>query len=637
MSRETNPSIIIGTTDKNLSDLNRILKKRNISVSFESNPNQLIEKLNTTFFNVAVIDSDFCEPPFTELIKRIRSLCPKTELIAITDTLPYGSEKYENTVGKYVYGHVEKPVNKNYVITLTLKAIEKQMLTTNSEDKNVKKPEAQTKAVGTAETQNDKFLLSSSVNSLNTAVTITDMKRKIIYINQAHVRTFGYKPEELMGKKSEVLYPQDDPAGVSSKIYEALTMVGWEGERLALRKDGGAFPVYEKTSVIKDESGRELGIVSVIDDITSRKRLQQALKESEERYRTFVETAKSAIIAVDEKGRIILFNPAAEGIFGYKKEELLNREFSVLFPERYKDIYKTELKQGANQSYKPTESASELSGLHKNGEEFPIDISLSSCRVDGRPILTAIIFDITERKNLEEQVLQSAKLAAVGELISGVTHEVNNPLAVVIGYSEMLLSERDMNDESMEALRSIYNEAERAKKVIQNLLSFARKHSPEKEAIQVNDIIEKTLSLIDYELKKNKIDVKKYLDPELPETVGDPNQLQQVFLNLIINSQQAMGEIKSPRQLVVKTEVKQKPGSTPPDSVIEVAFSDNGPGIPENIMKKIFDPFYTTKPKGKGTGLGLSVSFGIIKEHGGEIYARLNDDRGVTFFIELPV
>jgi len=637
MNQEANPSIIIGTTDKNLSDLNRILKKRNISVSFESNPNQLIEKLNTSFFNVAVIDSALCEPPFAETIKRIRSLSPKTELIAITDTLPYGSEKYENTVGKYVYGHVEKPVNKNYVITLTLKAIEKQMLANSLGEKSGKKPEAQTNSDGAAEAQNDMFLLSSSVNSLNSAVTITDMKRKIIYINQAHVRTFGYNPEELMGKKSEILYPQDDPAGVSSKIYEALTMVGWEGERLALRKDGGAFSVYEKTSVIKDVRGRELGIVSVIDDITARKRLQQALKESEERYRTFVETAKSAIIAVDEQGRIILFNPAAESIFGYKKEEILNREFSLLFPDIYKDIYKTELKQGANRSYKLTDSASELSGLHKNGEEFPIDISISSCRVDGRPILTAIIFDITERKNLEEQVLQSAKLAAVGELISGVTHEVNNPLAVVIGYSEMLLSERGMNDESMEAVRSIYNEAERARKVIQNLLSFARKHSPEKEAIQVNDIIDKTLSLTDYELKKNKVDVKKYLDPELPDTVGDPNQLQQVFLNLIMNSQQAMGEMKSPRQLVVKTEVKRKGGSNPPESVIEVKFSDNGPGIPENIMKKIFDPFYTTKPKGKGTGLGLSVSFGIIKEHGGEIYARLNDDRGVTFYIELPV
>lgn len=147
-------------------------------------------------------------------------------------------------------------------------------------------------------------------------------------------------------------------------------MVGREGERLALRKDGGAFPVNEKTSVIKDGSGRELGMVAVVDDITSRKRLQQALEESEERYRTFVETAKSAIIAVDEQGSIILFNPAGESIFGYKKEEILNREFSLLFPERYKDIYKTELKQGTNGSYKLTESTSELSGLHKNGEEF---------------------------------------------------------------------------------------------------------------------------------------------------------------------------------------------------------------------------------------------------------------------------
>src|SRR5690606_34449129 len=133
--------------------------------------------------------------------------------------------------------------------------------------------------------------------------------------------------------------------------------------------------------------------------------------------------------------------------------------------------------------------------------EFPVDVSFSTCRVDGRPITTAIIFDITERKSLQEQLLQSAKLAAIGELISGVTHEVNNPLAVVIGYSEMLLSESGMSQEATDAVKSIHGEAERAKKVIQNLLSFARKHSPQKEVIQVNEILEKTLGLTDYEMR----------------------------------------------------------------------------------------------------------------------------------------
>jgi two-component system NtrC family sensor kinase len=258
--------------------------------------------------------------------------------------------------------------------------------------------------------------------------------------------------------------------------------------------------------------------------------------------------------------------------------------------------------------------------------------------VDGRPITTAIIFDITERKSLQEQLLQSAKLAAIGELISGVTHEVNNPLAVVIGYSEMLLSESEINSEAKEAVRSIHGEAERAKKVIQNLLSFARKHSPQKEVIQVNDILEKTLGLTDYEMRKNGVKIMRDLDPELPETVGDPNQLQQVFLNIIINAQHAMTDMPDERRITVRTRLKDKPGvsSAGTPSVIEIAFEDNGPGIPENIVKKIFDPFYTTKPKGKGTGLGLSVSFGIIRDHGGTIQVKPNEERGVTFYIEIP-
>jgi PAS domain S-box-containing protein len=280
-------------------------------------------------------------------------------------------------------------------------------------------------------------------------------------------------------------------------------MVGWEGERLALRKNGDAFPVYEKTSAIKDKDGHQLGIVSVIDDISARRRLQQALKESEERYRSFVETAKSAIIAVDGEGKIILFNPAAEKILGHPREEIINREFSSLFPERYKDTIRAELGRGGDGWLSHLKaSTSEITGLNKNGEEFPAEVSLSTCRVEGRPILTAIIFDITERKNLQEQLLQSAKLAAIGELISGVTHEVNNPLTVVIGYFEMLLSEPDLTGESRDAIKAIHTESERAKKVIQNMLSFARKHNPEKDVIQENDKLEKTLGFTDYELRK---------------------------------------------------------------------------------------------------------------------------------------
>lgn len=639
MNNKRKPKILAGSDENLIRNLDKMLSKDDIQTEAASTTEEFMRKLRESPYDVAVIDVAVIDSPLPELITRIKSVSQNTELIIITEP---GSD-YDpipgNLLDCMVYAYIETPANVKYVATLALKALEKQRILKSSSASKKVNADNIIETAGSGQNDAQKFLLSRSVNSLNSAVTITDVNRNIIYINQAHTRTFGYKPEELKGKKSDTLYPLDDPSGVSGKIYEALVIVGWEGERLALKKDGSAFPIYEKTSVIKDKDGTQIGIISIIDDITARKRLQQALKEFEERYRSFVETAKSGIIAVDGDGKIVLFNPAAEKLFGYPKDEIIQKDFNVLFPERYRDITTMSLsKDGWSGFSELIESTSELAGLNRSGEEFPIEASFSMCKVEGRLILTAIIFDITERKILQEQLLQSAKLAAVGELISGVTHEVNNPLAVVIGYSEMLLAESCLSNELREAITAIHGESERAKKVIQNMLSFARKHSPVKEVVQVNDILEKTLGLTDYELRKNSINVVKDLDPDLPEIVGDPNQLQQVFLNLIINSQQAMMEIKNRRQLTIRSRLKEAAETNGPGNLnlIQVAFEDNGPGIPEKILNKIFDPFYTTKPKGKGTGLGLSVSFGIIKEHSGEIYARSNEGKGVTFFVELP-
>ena len=639
MDKMHKQNILAGLNERLFTDLERILRKQDIRIDRASNPEEFLGHLRDKQYAVAVLDTSAIDFSIPEIIMRVKSISQNTDIIMITEPGLDGGPDSSNPLDSLVYGYIESPASMKYVATLALKALEKQRLFKSSaaQRRVSQKDMIETARSGDESAQN--LLLSTSVNSLNSAVTITDINRNIIYINNAHTRTFGYKPEEVIGRKSDILYPLDDPSGVSSKIYEALVMVGWEGERLALRKNGDAFPVYEKTSAIKDKDGHQLGIVSVIDDISARRKLQQALKESEERYRSFVETAKSAIIAVNSDGKIILFNPAAEKIFGYSRGEIINKEFGSLFPGRYKDTILAGPGKGGDSGLSNLrESTSEITGLNKNGEEFPAEVSLSTCRVEGRPILTAIIFDITERKNLQEQLLQSAKLAAIGELISGVTHEVNNPLAVVIGYSEMLLSEPDLTGESREAIKAIHAESERAKKVIQNMLSFARKHNPEKEVIQVNDLLEKTLGLTDYELRKNSVNVVKDLDPDLPETVGDPNQLQQVFLNLIINSQQAMSEINDTKQLTVRSRLKETEtiGSIGSRNVIQIAFEDNGPGIPVSSINKIFDPFYTTKPKGKGTGLGLSVSFGIIKEHGGDIFVRPNEEKGVTFFVELP-
>lgn len=636
MSNKKDSRVLLRVNFKLSSALDNFLNNRDISAKSVKTLDEVTQALAKKTYNMVVVEVSDLGDTLTKLLTKIKSISHNTEIIVVTDTevgiSTDGVIAKDIPLHDMVFAFIEKPINESYMATLISKALEKTWL--KAEPKRGHSQKTNTKnTVSTQGASDQAQVLSASVNSLNSAVTITDINQNILYINTAHERMFGYSAAELMGEKSSVLYPADDPSGVTGKIYEALLMVGWEGERLGLKKDQSAFPIYEKTSVIKDTDGEHIGIVSVIDDISSKKTLELALKESEERYRTFIETAKSAIIAVDEGANIILYNPAAVELFEYETQEVRDKEFYMLFPERHKDILKSEhtLGNGSKGGFGQG-SVFEIEGLSKSGREFPIEVSLSRCKIDGRGVVTAIIFDITERKHMQEQIHQSAKLAAIGELISGVTHEINNPLSVVIGYSEMMLNEPDLDGESRKAVESINSEAERAKKVIQNLLSFARKHNPEKELIQINDVLDTTLGLVNYELSKNSVNITEELDPELPPIVADPNQLQQVFMNLIMNAQHAMESTSDKREIRIKSRIKHSR-----TDFVQMIFEDNGPGIPGDKLPKIFDPFYTSKPKGKGTGLGLSVSFGIIKEHGGDIYAENIRPKGARFIIDLPI
>lgn len=469
--------------------------------------------------------------------------------------------------------------------------------------------------------------LAAAVKSLKSAVTITDMDRNIVYVNPAHKNTFGYDPNDLIGNQSGILFSINDPSGISDKIYDAIVAVGWEGERISIRENGDVFPSYEKISLVKDQDGNPLGIVSIIDEITERKRLEQALKESEERYRTLVETASTAIIALDENGKVILYNPSAEKIFLYTKAELVDKNMLSLIDEIKGDVTNLDNLIG---------TTAELFGINKEGDKFPIEITLSKCKIEGRTIYTAIILDITERKNLQNQLIQSAKLAAIGELISGVTHEVNNPLAVVMGYSEMLLGENKIDEDTKKAVKVILSESERARKVIQNMLSFARQNAPKKEPVMLNEIIDMTLELADFDLRKHSIKVVKKFDESLPLILGESNQLKQIFLNLLINAQQAIADSGTEGTITIETSKVTTADNEGSNGFAKVTISDDGPGIPKKILDNIFDPFFTTKPEGVGTGLGLSVSLGIIKDHSGNIEVNSVENEGTSFNIQFP-
>ncbi len=231
-------------------------------------------------------------------------------------------------------------------------------------------------------------------------------------------------------------------------------------------------------------------------------------------------------------------------------------------------------------------------------------------------------------KSTQAQLIQSEKLSGIGEFVAGVAHELNNPLTAVMGFSE-LLKMQDTHPERSKQLDLIFKSARRCQKIVQSLLSFARRHRPERKAVCVNSLIEEAVDILQYQLRTSNIEVTTHLDPDLPQAMVDPHQIQQVFLNIINNARQAMEARKAKGQILITSEARA--GS------VWITFQDNGPGIPREHLSKIFDPFFTTKEVGKGTGLGLSICYGIIKEHGGTITPASRPGEGATFLIELPI
>lgn len=245
-----------------------------------------------------------------------------------------------------------------------------------------------------------------------------------------------------------------------------------------------------------------------------------------------------------------------------------------------------------------------------------------------------------ELQSIQAKMLQTEKMAAVGQLVSGIAHELNSPLTAILGYAQLLLG-HGLKPNQLEEAKKVYEEAERARRIVKNLLYFGRESQPERRSVDVNEIIERTLALRGYELKVENIDVKCHLARDLPRTAADPYQLQQVILNLLLNAEQALVEAQGHGRVTIRTrllpEAKELAGDQTTGDRIGIEIADDGPGIPADIVHRIFDPFFTTKPPGVGTGLGLSIVYGIVHQHGGEISVQTPPGLGTKFSVELPV
>jgi len=460
-----------------------------------------------------------------------------------------------------------------------------------------------------------------------------DMNMRPTYMSPSVTYLLGYSVEEAIAKPMEAVFT---PASfeISMKTFsEELAVENMEQKDLFRsrtlelelnRKDGSIVPVEIKYTFIREPDGRPIAILAIARDITERKRAEDRIKRAAEEWRRTFDSITDLVSIHDKDFRLVRVNKAFADAFKMKPVELIGKPcYEIVHGTNeplpncpHKKTIKTK-KPATAEFFEPH------LGMH-------LEISTSPIFDEKGEVVASVHVtrDITERKRMEEQLIVSDRLASIGELSSGIAHELNNPLTGVIGFSQLLM-DKDVSDEVKDDLKIISSEALRAAEVVKNLLIFARKHAPLKQLVNIDSIIEKVLELRAYEQKVNNVQVNTRFAPDLPAIMADYFQLQQVFLNIVINAEYFMIEAHRRGTLAITTE---RTGD-----IIKASFADDGPGIAKENLGHLFDPFFTTKEAGKGTGLGLSICHGIITEHGGRIYAESELGKGATFIVELPI
>ena len=463
------------------------------------------------------------------------------------------------------------------------------------------------------------------VESLQEGIWAIDKDNCTIFVNRPMAEMLGYSVEEMRGKH---LFSFMDERGVEiakRNLKRRGQGIKEQHEYEFLRKDGSRIYALLETRPLTDEAGNYIGALAGVIDITNRKLAEEELRKSETKYRTLVERLQEGVYQTDLEGNYTTLNMAGAKIFGFDSPDQVVGKYRTI------DLYK-DLKDRAKiiEELRTTgHSVCEIQAIRKDGTVIWTlvnnNATLDEC--GNTAGYEGVFTDITERKQMEEQLMMTDRLASIGELVSGIAHELNNPLTSVIGFSQLLM-EKNTADDIKEDLGIVNSEAQRAAGIVKNLLTFARKHSPVKQLSQINNVIEDVLRLRAYEQKVNNIEVNIRFASDLPEIMADYFQMQQVFLNIIINAEYFMTQAHNNGTLTITTERV--------DNTIRTTFADDGPGISKENLSRIFNPFFTTKEVGKGTGLGLSICHGIVTGHGGSIYARSRLGKGATFVVELP-
>jgi two-component system NtrC family sensor kinase len=462
--------------------------------------------------------------------------------------------------------------------------------------------------------------------TLQEGVYFSTPEGKLLDVNPALVAMLHYdSKEELLALEPNSLNFDAAQRPVLGRVADERGSLRTREVTLR-RRDGTAAVCLDTSRAVWDANGAIIRYQGTLTDITEKRTMEMRIRQQEQFRQKLLESFPDLILVVDLDERYSFASSRIRDLLGYRPEELVGKKIEDLqdhspeFLQLYRDVA----------SGRQLFAASEYGALHRDGSWRTMRASASQL-FDTENKLSGVIIsvrDITVEKKFEQQIIQSERLAAMGQMIGGFAHELNNPLTAILGMSD-LLKEGEANEARNRQLSILHQQARRATEIVQNLMYFSRPPAPGKSQVDLNELVERTLHLHAYSLRKNNITVDFLKEQNLPQVMGDPHQLMQVFLNLVLNAEQAIREARDKGTLRIRL------GKT--DKNVSVIFQDDGPGIAPDILPNIFDPFYTTKRPGRGTGLGLSICKAVLKEHSGNIEASSAPGGGAVFTVTLPL
>ena len=477
----------------------------------------------------------------------------------------------------------------------------------------------------------------SIVDQIGEGVATADLNGIITYVNQAWSDMHGYSSQTLIGKHLSVFHSDEQNLNEVTPINKKVLRLGYHrGEVGHKRSNGSLFTTYMTSTLQKDENGRVVGYIGVATDLSEQKKVEDALRENEIKFRYLFNLSPQPISMTDLNGKILDVNEKFCEKMRYSRKDVIGKSLLDLgFPAEDRQRFIDQLTQNGDVA------GYEISLQLLNKEVMQVQLYAKLIEIKNSFYALTVFHDITPQHRLEAQLVQSQKMEAIGTLAGGIAHDFNNILSAILGYIELARIYIEPDNKVFQYLEEVFKAGNRAKDLVRQILSISRQTEQKRKPVNITVIIREALHMLSATLPSS-IQIKENLDESVGLIEADPTQIHQVMMNLVTNAGQSMKEKGGILTVTLGSEefpptLRKKDTELAPGKYIKLTISDTGYGISEVDKERIFDPYYTTKAQGMGTGLGLSVAQSIVKKHGGSIHCSSKPGVGTDFIIYLPV